>query len=248
MTGAAGRGRAGAAGPASGATIEVRHLGEEREPVVIIDAATGQGDALVEYAATRSRFEAASVIGSAYPGLLGPAPTAYLDALVRLVIPLISRYFGEEAAAPARAWGNFGLVATAPDLLTPEQRTPHVDAADDMQFAAVHYLCRGNPDGTGFFRHRSTRYETLSASRLADYRARLEAELAREPPRMGYVTGGGPLFERIGACEARFDRLVLYRASLLHSGLITKVPTEAADPRRGRLTGNLFLQCRGVSR
>jgi hypothetical protein len=39
------------------------------------------------------------------------------------------------------------------------------------------------------------------------------------------------------------DRLVVYRSSLFHSGLIRAVPKHAEDPRRGRLTGNLFLQC-----
>jgi hypothetical protein len=48
----------------------------------------------------------------------------------------------------------------------------------------------------------------------------------------------------IDVIAAKPDRLVLYRANLLHSGRITHLSARAADPRMGRLTGNLFLQCK----
>jgi hypothetical protein len=225
------------------ATIQVCHVGAEKEPVVIVDGATGHAAALVDFARHRSCFEPAAILGSFYPGLLGTAPTAYVDAMVRFVVPLIVRHFDTGPIRPARARGTFSLVTTPPEALGPDQRVPHVDAADRLQFATVHFLSRDNKDGTGFFRHRATGFETLDTERLPAYRAILDAQLEALQDR-GYPGAGHSLFEQIGAVEARFDRLILYRASLFHSGLISVLPEHAADPVQGRLTGNLFLQCR----
>ncbi|WP_223030180.1 DUF6445 family protein [Hephaestia mangrovi] len=215
-------------------------VGREREPVVIIDHATGAAESLID-AASRSGFEPASAVGSHYPGLLGPVPRAYVDAMVRFVLPFIEAHFDLGKIAPARARGNFSLVTTPPADLEPEQRMPHIDAADRLQFATVHFLCDEDHGGTGFFRHRATGFETIDRQRLDAYNGALSRETADD--RAGYQHSTDSRFERIAACEARFDRMLLYRAALLHSGLIEKIPDHAADPRRGRLTGNLFLQC-----
>lgn len=223
-------------------SITLRHVGREREPVVVIDRATGQRDALVEFAATRSRFAPAAEVGSFYPGLLGAAPTAYVDAMVRLILPLIEQHFTGAPVRPARARGNFSLVTLPPDALGPEQRVPHVDSADRLQFATVHFLSSTNGDGTRFFRHRATGFETIDADRLPRYQSALDAEMPAV--RAAYADGSDGPFEVIDTVDAAPDRLILYRAALLHSGAITALPADAADPRRGRLTGNLFLQCR----
>jgi hypothetical protein len=227
----------------SDAAVEVRYVGQEQEPVVIVDGASGYAAALVGLAACQSRFEPAAALGGAYPGLLGTAPTAYVDAMVRFVLPLIAGHFRTGMVVPVRARGNFSLVTTPVEALEPDQRLPHVDAADPLQFAAIHYLARDNPDGTGFFRHRATGFETLDVERAPIFRASLDAELSRLDMKGYPMAEHGP-FDQIGAVEARQDRFIVYRASLFHSGLISAVPTHAADPRRGRLTGNLFLQCR----
>ena len=225
------------------ASIQLCHVGTEKEPILIVDGATGQAAALVDFARHRSIFEPAAILGSFYPGLLGTAPTAYVDAMVRFVLPLIAQHFGTGPIGPARARGTFSLVTTPPEALNPDQRVPHVDAADRLQFATVHFLSRDNKDGTGFFRHRATGFETLDAERLPAYRPIIDAQLERLQDR-GYPGARHSLFEQIGAVEARYDRLILYRAALFHSGLISALPASAADPVQGRLTGNLFLQCR----
>ena len=224
----------------------VERIGREAQPVVVIDHATGTPDRLIDYAATRSRFAPAGSVGQGYPGLLGPAPTDYINALVQRMLPLIAAHFGTGPVAPERARGNFSLVTVAPNDLTPDQSVPHVDTVDPLQFACVHYLCDAEHGGTGFFRQRATGFETIDAARLPQYRTALGADLADLPPAYPSARDYGA-FELIHACEAARDRLILYRASALHSGLISVVTTHAANPRRGRLTGNVFLQCRQVA-
>jgi hypothetical protein len=231
----------------SSPVVRVMLVGAERQPVVIVDHATGIAPALVDQAA-RTRFQPAAEVNSFYPGLLGPAPTAYLDMMVRQVLPLIAAHFGTGPVVPMRARGNFSLVTTPPADLAVEQRIPHVDTADALQFATVHFLCNAGLGGTGFFRHRATGFETIDADRLPAYRAALDAELAAASPPSRYIQmAGDDLFEGIAMVDAKPDRLILYRAGLLHSGLIGNLPAAAGDARRGRLTGNLFLQCRTMT-
>lgn len=223
------------------AAFTLLRIGREREPVLIVDRASGQMAALRDFAASRSAFAPAASVDSGYPGLLGPAPVAYIDAMVRAVLPLIAAHFTGAPVRPARARGNFSLVTTPAADLSEDQRAPHVDTADRLQFATVHFLSADHADGTAFFRHRATGFETIDAERLPAYQAARAADPAPPP---GYCTGDDPAFMRTEAIPARPDRLILYRAALLHSGQITALPDRAADPRHGRLTGNLFLQCR----
>lgn len=41
--------------------------------------------------------------------------------------------------------------------------------------------------------------------------------------------------------EGKIDRVVIYRGSLLHSGIIPPGAELSSDPRYGRLTANLFV-------
>lgn len=220
-------------------SVSLLRLQGSDEKVLVVDDATGQAQHLIT-AASRSPFEPASAVGSGYPGLLGPAPHAYIDAMVRFVLPLLQQHWPIGPLRPKRARGNFSLVTTPPEALSVEQRIPHVDAADPLQFAAVHYLCGAEHGGTGFFRHRSTGFETLDPARVEMFNKARDEEPA---PSSGYLTQDSADFALIGSCEAHMDRLVIYRSSLFHSGLIRALPEHAEDPRRGRLTGNLFLQC-----
>ena len=194
---------------AAGARVRVRHVGEERQPVVIVDDATGIAGHLIEQA-SRTRLSPATSAGSHYPGILAPAPTAYLDFMVRLVLPLITAHFGTGPVSPVRARGNFSLVTTPPDALSPGQRLPHVDTADALQFATVHFLCPANRGGTGFFRHRATGFETIDSERLPAYNVALDRELAASSPPPAYIGADGhALFAAIGEVAAMPDRLIL---------------------------------------
>jgi hypothetical protein len=48
-------------------------------------------------------------------------------------------------------------------------------------------------------------------------------------------------FDEIGRVEARFNRLVVYPSNLFHSGILPDDYDFNPDPRRGRLTTNIFL-------
>ncbi|NJR79477.1 DUF6445 family protein [Sphingomonas corticis] len=217
----------------------VRRIGHEREPLLVIDGAMAQPAALVE-AAAASDFQPAYGPAGGYPGLRAAAPLDYVGDMVRVLARgIVAAFALDPAARPRRAECNFSLVTLPPDRLVPTQRAPHVDTADPHQFAILHYLCDPAFGGTAFFRHRATGFEALTPDRLPAY----EAARAAEAVGQGYA-GDDAAFRRIDAVEAAFDRVVVYRSRLLHSGIIREPSLLTDDPRTGRLTANIFLTLR----
>jgi len=222
--------------------VSLDRIGAEREPVLTVARAMVEPEALVDYAAREVRFDPVWGPKGGYPGLRAPAPLDYVGALVRALSPTIERAFGLGAVKLAKAECSFSLVTLPPDRLAPLQRIPHVDTTDPLQFAILHYLCDTRFGGTAFYRHRATGFETLSPERTAAFGAARDREVARAEAR--YIVGDTPHYQRIGAVDAAFDRVVVYRSRLLHSGIIAPDAPLSEDPRKGRLTANIFVNYR----
>lgn len=216
-------------------TVRVSRIGAEGHPLAIIEAFAPDPEAL-RSAAAGAVWQPA---GRSYPGISAPVPPGYLRDAAPLLSDVLGQVFGLRHGARVLD-ARFSIVTTAPELLAPAQRVPHVDAIEPGRIALVHYLAPDGADGTAFFRHRSTGHESLNAARQADYFTRLAAETAAHPPG-GYITADSPLFERIALIESRFNRAILYPSALLHSGAIAPDATLSPDPLAGRLTITAFL-------
>lgn len=217
----------------------LRRVGREEEPVMVLDRVMRRPEALVDYAAGEVSFAPAGTPQGGYPGIRAPAPLNYVEALVKAMDPLVRRAFGLGQVGLARAECNFSIVTTAPEDLTPTQRIPHVDTYDALQLAFLHYLCDARFGGTAFYRQRATGFEAITPERGADYLAARDRPLADGRP--DYIRGDTEDYEQIAAFDARFDRLLIYRSRLLHSGRIPQDMPRSADPRAGRLTANIFV-------
>ncbi|RYE03681.1 MAG: hypothetical protein EOP61_03640 [Sphingomonadales bacterium] len=226
--------------PAARPTL--RHIGVEQEPLLEIDDLLRLPNALVDYAASEVTFQPVHGPAGGYPGIRAPAPLDYVEAVVRAADPLLRQAFGLGAVRLANAECNFSLVTLAPDELVAAQRIPHVDTTDPLQFAFLHYLCRPHQGGTAFYRHRATGFEALTPERAAHYDHVRRTEQGREPP--GYIAGDTRHFEQTGGVEAVYNRLAIYRSRVLHSGRIPAGATLSKDPRKGRLTANIFVNYR----
>jgi hypothetical protein len=66
------------------------------------------------------------------------------------------------------------------------------------------------------------------------------AELNSRPPEARYFDASDERFECLGMIPCRFNRLVAYRGSLLHTACVTPSDGISADPKVGRLTVNTF--------
>lgn len=214
-------------------------LGREGEPLLRVDRLMRDAGALVDYAANENRFAPAYGPDGGYPGLRAPAPLDYVEAVVRALDPVLRDAFGLRAVRLGRAECNFSLITLDPRELAPSQRVPHVDTTDPLQFALLHYLCGPEHGGTAFYRHRATGYEAITPDRLPRYEA---ARTTDRDPASGYIAGDTDAFEQVAGVDAAFDRLVVYRSRQLHSGLVAGAGSP--DPRKGRLTANIFLSYR----
>ena len=216
--------------------MRIETIGTEGQPLVVLDDFAPDPTGLRDFAAAADFSPALNH----YPGVRAALPETYLATQ----LPLIAEAAGafERRGALRVVDASFSIVSTPPGALTIPQRLPHVDAFTEDRIALVHYLSPGGGDGTAFFRHRATGFETVNAARRDLFFRHLDTEMRHggvPPP--GYMLGDTPLFERIRAEPARYNRALLYRSWNLHSGAISAANPLSADPAQGRLTVTAFL-------
>lgn len=221
----------------TGPSISVTMIGRECEPVVTIEGFAPDPHSLRRHAASAD-FAPDDLH---YPGVKAAVAPDYFDALQAIIATVMREVFGFRQGASVLG-ATYSLVTAPPHLLSVEQRMPHVDAIDPGRMAILHYLALDDGDGTGFYRHRSTNFETITTERGAAYFASLNADLAKHgPPPEAYINGDTALFERIAHIEGRFNRALIYRGRLLHSGAISVGRNLPSDALTGRLTVASFL-------
>lgn len=225
--------------PHPGLRWQVRRIGNEGAPLLVVDQAVADPDRLVRKAA-RGHFTSQ---GALFPGLRIRAPLSYEVFLEQLVRPLLDAHFGLPARGRlAFPVCHYSLVARRPEALEFLQRIPHVDSTAAHGLATVHYLFRGDWGGTAFYRHRATGFECVDDARRDAYFARLRDESeGDDAPAPGYIRGDTPLFQRIDAVAGVFNRLLVYRRNSLHSGDIDDARVPPPDPLAGRLSINSFI-------
>ncbi len=213
-------------------SVTVHRLGNEGEPVAVIDDFAADPEAL-RRAARTAGFASGS---DHYPGLKAPVPATYLADQRLVLASVLNKIFGiSEKVSILDVC--FAIVTTAPEALTLQQRLPHVDGLEPGRIALIHYLVPTGDDGTAFYRHRSTGFETIDRARSARYFAQLNDDLrthGQPPP--AYLDGDTSIFERIGHFAGNYNRALIYRGRLVHCGAITTGRALPADPQTGRLT------------
>jgi hypothetical protein len=216
-------------------SITRQRIGTEAEPLIVIDGFANDPDAL-RSAAAQTPFGPA---GAHYPGLCARLPESYLQDQ----LPIVARGLGRDFGSCRRIRvvdAQFSIVTISPDALDIRQRVPHFDAYGRDRIALIHYLSPEHRDGTAFFRHRRTGFETIDETRAPEYFAQLASEVEAMPP-AGYIAEDTALFERTALVEAEYNRALLYRSYVLHSGAIARDAILSADPALGRLTVTAFL-------
>jgi len=217
--------------------IVARRIGTERQPIAIVDHFHPDADSLRRFAKsaplTPGRRE--------YPGVRAELPDGYFQAVRPALSAVIQHVFAHRGGI-ALLDASFSIVTTPPSLLSNAQRLPHFDAVDPARIALVHYLTLQDHGGTAFYRHRATGFETIGATRATAYLDMMQAEIDEWTPAPAYIDGSTGQFEQVSSVDARYNRAVVYRSALLHSGLIPPGTVPSDDPTEGRLTITAFLQ------
>ncbi len=225
----------------SASNIRIESVGNEAQPVIVID------EFAKDFLALRDAAHAASyrMMRGHYPGIRAPVPVDVVNGFLDPFLGLIADTFGHPCA-PALIESFYSIVTTPPERLTPIQRLPHFDGLEVERIAMVHFLGEDDQGGTAFYRHRATGYETINQARHPGYDAALHRDVATHGmPTPAYISGDTAIFEQIGRISARPNRALIYRSHLLHCADLSNAITLSPDPKIGRLTVNTFLIGRG---
>jgi len=220
---------------------DIRLVGNERTPVIIIDRPLIDAAPLIQAATHHPGFHLDRRL--AYPGIRAQLPDDYVETLLPALIPLLCEVYEIPEEYESKLIHQvFSLITTQPEDLSVLQRVPHFDALNAQYFATVHYLSPGAHAGTGIFRHRPTGFERISEARYKAYVEAAESHMkAHGLPAAQYITSSTDHYELIDEIEYAANRMVIYPGNLLHSGLISPERDINPDPSRGRLTANLFI-------
>lgn len=222
---------------------ELRRVGIEQSPVVVIDEFSGRLSEILGIAEALAPYPP---LRNYYPGLrrviepVDQAANDYVEQTCRDAGQFIAGAFDVDGFSLIEA--SFSMVTTRPEELSLPQRAPHFDSPDPKHYALLHYLRVPDQSGTAFYRQRSTGIERVTERNIARFVTTAEREAALLPRDSGYISVSDQFFEQIGAVEAIPDRLIIYQGGLLHSGIIPPTMSFSADPHEGRLTANLFVR------
>ncbi|QJR81362.1 hypothetical protein CA267_011525 [Alteromonas pelagimontana] len=227
----------------SAALWHVMKIGQERTRVILVDDFLTDLTAL-QHEAYTAQYDGEG--GTYYPGIRAAMPTETTKAIMQACAGAISQTYQRPPTSHYHVYNGFYSVATtAPAALTPLQRIPHFDSVKDGDFAVMLYVNTGEFSGTGFYRH-SSGFENISEARWPHFReARKQDATQAGEAKTGYFTGSDNAYTLMGSIAYRANRLVIYPASLLHSGLVKGRGDLAASPSSGRLTANLFVSVGG---
>ena len=223
---------------------ELRRIGKDQSPVVVIDEFSGAVDKVAGLADALAPFPPTQ--GNYYPGVRrtisedDESARAYVVDTCNRATPFIGGAFDFESFDLNEA--SFSLVTLQPNELQPVQRAPHFDSPDPALLAILHYLRVPEGSGTAFYRHRTTGIERVTAQNLNRFVTHAAWELTKLAPDSGYINDSDQFYEQIASIEAIPDRLIIYPSNLLHSGVIPPGMCFSADPRAGRLTANIFIR------
>lgn len=218
--------------------VRLRHIGAEKHPLMIVDHVLDDPQSMIDAACAATFYVPKH---THYPGVNAPLPVAYYQTVVTALRGPIEAAFGLSRATYLKYFGFYALATTGCDAAAPIQKIPHHDSPDPNRLAMVHYLCHG-PGGTGFFRHKQTGFESVDLGRQGRYVTAATRELAEMGSTAATYAGPDtPNYELIGQADLVFNRLIVYRSHVLHSALLGSA-AGSADPAKGRLTANGFIE------
>ncbi len=212
---------------------------------LVIDDALVEPERAVEFAAAqRDAFR--DVDFNAYPGIYLLAPDTVVGALNDFFLRHIRNRF--DARRMLGTHCRYSMVTLPPHSLRPYQRVCHRDSQNvppqqSIQASVLYLFKNENLGGTGFYEPARSADEIASLYQDANTLSR-EAFAAKHALEPGYMHQSNRYFTKIGSVAAKWNRLIFYDGSMLHSGDIVSPDLLSADPSSGRLTLNGFFTCR----
>jgi len=220
-------------------------VGFRQHKILILDDFLDNPEEVIAAACDLSPFEKAPQ-STYYPGIrryitsnmLGARP--YVDTMREALLPIMAHFYGAKSIEVDEP--SFSMVTNAPNELSQIQTVPHFDDLDENFFAILHYLSPSHKSGTSLYRHNETGIEKVTLLNRDTYINSLSKQLSQKPREQKYMLGSDELFTEIYNIEGVFNRVAIYQGAILHSGNITPDENLSHDPKKGRLTANIFVR------
>lgn len=215
-------------------------FGKENQPLLKVDSYMQDPKILIDYAINKNTFVSAD---NFYPGIRMPVPLSYLKALVYNLGPSIEATFGVNLRKIKNATASFSIITTSIDKLGFFHTIPHFDGLGENKLALLHYLCEMPDTGTCFYHHKELGYDFIDDERADRYEEYIKHQFRNKSNVYdSYIYEDSDEFQKIASFECVFNRLLIYKASSLHSGHITPDYNFDSNPRTGRLTIASFIE------
>lgn len=217
--------------------ISIETIGREKSRIAFVRDVFEDPDSIIALAAD-AQYAARS---KAYPGVRSPVDEE-VATLVKSAIAATARRLMAVEISHLAGGVHYSIVTQRPFDRLGRARRPHADDSTGVLMAAVLYLNRGPHGGTGFFRHRGTGFELITAERKSFYKSVVQIEQSGIVQSEGIASHADhPDYMRIATAAPKFNSMVVYPGAILHSGDIDRTAPIPLDARNGRLTINAFL-------
>ncbi|MDO6444161.1 DUF6445 family protein [Colwellia sp. 1_MG-2023] len=220
-------------------------IGNERTPVFVVDNFMRDYSDAIDEASKLSYASDKESVGAYYPGIRAPVGTEYGMSLLRHTQAIFYKIFqvpNQLTMFPQN--GSYSLITKAENDMDSLQCIPHFDNNNTFSFAMLHYLNEGDFGGTGFYRHKPTGFENITAGRVSDYLKAAQNYIdTHGQPEKRYFTESTEHYELLHNVAYKPNRLVIYPSTILHSAFIDNPQRDVCnDPKTGRLSANFFIE------
>jgi hypothetical protein len=209
--------------------------------VMIIDEFLLNTDAVTHFAHNIAYFNPMFADSTLFPGVRDKMPMPYTRLLQDFFEEIILPDIKPESSYQSHFQSSLlSLVTCAPSQLAVNQKMPHVDSCNSSDYAFVHYLSSKEFGGTSFYCYKKRNLIEFTQDKKSILPEIISNVTDRPNDHSGYITSSTSLFEKILSVEAKFNRLIIYPANVLHSAHLSSPDSYCGDINQGRLSISSF--------
>jgi hypothetical protein len=207
----------------------------------VIDKFIFNMDAVLHFALNIAYFKPMFSDNTLFPGMRDKMPMPY----TRLLKCFFEKLILPELKVQSSYQSNFhssllSLVTCPPSDLAVNQKMPHVDSCNSNDYAFVHYLSSQSHGGTSFYCYKPKQLIELKSEHKPVLTEMITKVSYSPEEHSSYITSSTSIFEKILTVEAKFNRLVIYPANVLHSANLASKKSYCGDMNQGRLSISSF--------
>ncbi|WP_033083579.1 DUF6445 family protein [Colwellia psychrerythraea] len=208
---------------------------------IVVDEFLFNTDTVTHFAHNIAYFNPMFSDNTLFPGMRDKMPMPYTRLLKcffeKIILPKIKTQSSYQSNFHSSL---LSLVTCPPSELAINQKMPHVDSCNNDDYAFVHYFSAQSLGGTSFYCYKPKQLIEFKQEHKPVLPEMITQVTNSPNDHLSYITASTSLFDQILTIEAKFNRLVIYPANVLHSANLTSPNSYCGDINRGRLSISSF--------